>query len=79
VPARLAPNPLGHVGPLTVHTALSRYCDLLSAPRKSALAALAQFANSTTEAAALRKLAGKQVNASLSKLTRLLWLEPACS
>jgi hypothetical protein len=67
VPARLAPNPLGHVGPLTVGTALARYCDLLSPPRRPSLAALAAFANSAVEAKELRRLAGKEGKEVLAK------------
>jgi len=67
VPARLVPNPLGHVGPLTVGTALGRYCDLLSPPRRNSLAALAAFANSEKEAKELRRLAGKEGKEVLAK------------
>jgi len=53
-------NPLGHSGPLTVYTALSRYCDLLSPLKKGSLNALAKFASNPTEAARLRHLASPE-------------------
>ena len=44
-------------GPVTLRSALSRYADLLSAPSKAALAALAVFATDEAEGARLRELA----------------------
>lgn len=57
------PPPLG-AGPVTLRGALARYADLLSAPSKAALQALAAFASDPEEAARLRHMAsieGKQV------------------
>lgn len=65
------PSPLTHTrnpplgaGPVTLRGALARYADLLSAPSKAALQALAAFASDPEEAARLRHMAsieGKQV------------------
>lgn len=59
-----APSPNTHglpeppaAGPLTLRCALARYADLLSAPNKAALLALAACARDAGEAARLRRLA----------------------
>ncbi|KAK3235021.1 multidrug-resistance type transporter aminotriazole resistance, variant 2 [Cymbomonas tetramitiformis] len=52
------PNPLGHVGPLSVATALARYCDLLTPLRKPALTALAAFTSDAAQKEELERMAG---------------------
>jgi len=58
--AKLSLNPLGHLGPMTVRMALARYCDVLTPPKKSALAAMAAYASSLKDAKRLQHLASKE-------------------
>lgn len=51
-------------GPLTLRCALARYADLLSAPNKAALLALAACATDAKEAARLQRLASIEGEAS---------------